>query len=56
LLPHRFADRLGGLFSDSAACAPARRIGIRFCKLHSWQKPVIHLKAGVQPQKPPANC
>lgn len=34
--PWIYAGRLGGLFSDSAACAPARRIGIEIWDTQSW--------------------
>jgi hypothetical protein len=39
-----YAGRLRGLFSDSAACAPARRIGIGIWQTHSWKKAVVHVK------------
>ena len=35
-----YAGRSGGLFSDSAACAPARRIGIDTWETEAWTKTV----------------
>jgi hypothetical protein len=42
--PLLYAGRLRGLFSDSAACAPARRIGIEIWQMDYWTKPVILVK------------
>jgi hypothetical protein len=39
-----FAGRLRGLFCDSAACAPARRIGIGIWQTDYWKKAVVHLR------------
>ena len=40
--PWIYAGRPGGLFSDSAACTPARRIGIGIWEAQSWT-PTIRL-------------